>query len=293
MTASARGLDESRIQREWPEPMTAKQLDQQYPGIFDGVMLLSGAANIIMQLALPGVGYGVKESRVESGNIFRHPIKRSRTTFTYLAVAMLGTTEEKLAYRKAVNRSHAHVHSTEHSPVEYNAFDPELQLWVAACLYWGFTDTNEKLRGRWTREQKQRFYDQARPLGTTLQVRPDMWPRDLDAFEQYWQAGLQKLQIDEPVRQMLEDIARLKFLSPISQRLFGNFNLLMTAGFLPPQVREKMKFHWSDKHQQRFQRHLRLIGGFSRLLPRPIRQMPYNLIMWGFRRRLATGKPLV
>ena len=52
-----------------------------------GVGLLAGAANVIMQLASPGVGYGVMESRVESGRIDRHPIKRARTTFTYLAVA--------------------------------------------------------------------------------------------------------------------------------------------------------------------------------------------------------------
>jgi len=41
-----------------------------------GVGLLAGAANVIMQLARPGVGYGVLESRVESGRIDRHPIKR-------------------------------------------------------------------------------------------------------------------------------------------------------------------------------------------------------------------------
>lgn len=33
------------------------------------------------------MGYGVVESTVESGNVFRHPIERNRTTSTYLAVA--------------------------------------------------------------------------------------------------------------------------------------------------------------------------------------------------------------
>ena len=63
------------------------------PGIDDGMMgvaLLAGPANVIMQLARPGVGYGVMESRVESGRVDRHPIKRARTTFTYLAVAVDG-----------------------------------------------------------------------------------------------------------------------------------------------------------------------------------------------------------
>lgn len=41
-----------------------------------GVALLAGPANVIMELAMPGVGYGVLESRVESGRLDRHPIKR-------------------------------------------------------------------------------------------------------------------------------------------------------------------------------------------------------------------------
>lgn len=45
-----------------------------------GVALLAGPANVIMELAMPGVGYGVLESRVESGRLDRHPIKRARTT---------------------------------------------------------------------------------------------------------------------------------------------------------------------------------------------------------------------
>ena len=53
-----------------------------------GVGLLAGGANVVMQLSRPGVGYGVVESRVESGRIDRHPIKRARTTFTYLAVSV-------------------------------------------------------------------------------------------------------------------------------------------------------------------------------------------------------------
>src|ERR687888_431600 len=109
--------------------------------------LLAGMANVMMQLSWRPVGYGVFESPVESGSITKHPIKRSRTTFTYLAVAMLGTDEDRRAYRKAVTRVHAQVVSTDESPVSYRALDPRLQLWVAACLYYGTVDVIEKLYG--------------------------------------------------------------------------------------------------------------------------------------------------
>src|SRR5882757_2530026 len=128
-------------------------------GIDDGLMgvaLVAGPANVIMQLALPGVGYGVMESRVESGRVDLHPIKRARTTFTYLAVATKGSDEQKAAFRRAVNGAHAQVYSTEESPVAYNAFDKDLQLWVAACMYKGGVDVYRMFIGEMDHETAER-----------------------------------------------------------------------------------------------------------------------------------------
>ena len=148
-----------------------------------GVALLAGAANVIMQLARPGVGYGVSESRVESGRVDRHPIKRARTTFTYLAVATKGTTQQKAAFRHAVNGAHAQVYSTEESPVKYNAFDKDLQLWVGACLYKGGVDVYRMFIGDMDEETAERHYREGMSLGTTLQVPEEMWPADRAAFD--------------------------------------------------------------------------------------------------------------
>lgn len=90
-------------------------------------VFFAGTANTIMQLGRPEVGYGVIESKVDDGAVTKVPRKRFRTTVTYLAVALLGTDEERAAYRRAVNRQHRQVRSDEHSPVDYNAFLRELQ----------------------------------------------------------------------------------------------------------------------------------------------------------------------
>ena len=39
----------------------------------------AGPANVIMQLSWPPVGHGVVESKVDSGNLLKHPWKRART----------------------------------------------------------------------------------------------------------------------------------------------------------------------------------------------------------------------
>ncbi|MDH6287786.1 oxygenase MpaB family protein [Rhodococcus opacus] len=272
---------------------TSLEVPDRLNQVMDGAGLLAGAANIIMQLAHPGVGYGVYESQVETGQLFRHPIKRTRTTLTYLVVAARGTDEEKAAFRKGVNRAHAKVRSTPDSPVQYNAFDPELQLWVAACIYRGFEDVNRALHGDLSPAAAEFFYKEGATFGTTLQVPPEMWPEDRIAFDEYWNKALDKVSIDDTIREHVLSIARLEFLPAIVSRLFGRLNMFFTNGFLPQQFRDEMHLTWTDKDQKRFDRTLRTIGAVSRRIPVRIREFPYNLLMFDLRRRMKAGKPLV
>lgn len=282
-----------RIVTDWDAPLTPEEWDERFPGILDSIGGLAGAANIILQLARPGVGYGVVESRVHEGNVFRHPWKRARTTFSYLAIAMLGTSEEKLRYREAVNRSHAQVYSTASSPVRYHAMDPELQLWVAACLFFGVLDTQRKLRGELPRARLEELYRRCETLGTTLQVREGMWPADLAAFEAYWESQLERLSIDDTVRRYLDSLVELEMLPKPARRLGAPVLRFFTVGFLPPPLREAMHYRWSARSQRRFERVLRATDAVNRRLPRVLRQAPSILLMHELRRRMRRGKPLV
>lgn len=262
-----------------------------------GIALLAGPANVIMQLARPGVGYGVMESRVESGRVDRHPIKRARTTFTYLAVATRGSEEQKKAYRRAVNKSHAQVYSTTESPVQYNAFDKDLQLWVAACLYKGAVDIYRIFVGEMDDETADRHYRDGMSLGTTLQVPAEMWPADREAFDRYWQESLDKVHIDAAVREYLYPIAvsRLRGLrlpGPV-QRANEQLALLITTGFLPQKFRDEMHFEWNPDKQRQFDRLMDLIRFGNNLAPRFVRTFPFNVLLKDLDWRIRTGRPLV
>lgn len=252
------------------------------------VGLLAAATNVIMQLSRPQVGYGVVESKVDSGNLYKHPIKRTRTTLTYIAVATLGSEEDKQVYRKAVNRSHAQVHSGPDSPVQYNAFDKELQLWVAACLYKGFEDIALVAYGT-LGPRADTFYQQGAVLGTTLQVPRAMWPKDRAAFEQYWQDNLAKAVVDDRVREYLTGVARGTFLPWPIPVLFGPIRRLYTTGFLPPHFREQMRMPWGKRQQALFDASLRVLGLTHRLSPEFVRLLPYRVLIWDMRRRVRKG----
>jgi uncharacterized protein (DUF2236 family) len=256
---------------------------------------LAGMANVIMQLSWPGVGYGVMESKVEDGSALKHPVKRARTTYTYIAVALLGDDEDRKAFRRAVNKQHVQVRNDadSKSPVAYSAMDPRLQLWVAACLYYGTVDIYERLHGPMDDAAADALYAHCERFGTSLQVRPGMWPKDRAAFAEYWEKGLERVSIDDTIRTHLMDLIEHKYASPLVQRLMNDRNRFLTTGFLPPMFREAMRLPWTEKDQRRFDRLMRRMGALDRHMPEAVRLFPYNVLLRDVRRRVRTGRPLV
>lgn len=254
---------------------------------------LAPAANVIMQLALPPVGYGVLQSPVDSGNVYKHPFKRARTTGTYLAAAVYGTDADRALIRREVDRVHKLVRSGASSPVSYHAMNPQLQLWVAACLYRYYIDQHEFLYGPMEPAAADAIYADARTLGTTLQVRDDMWPADRVAFDEYWKRTLDELRIDEPVREHLHGVAALAFLPTPLRQLAGPLNLFATTGFLPPEFRTLMQLPWTRAHQRWFDRLMTALRLADQVIPRDVWLFGYQLYLWDMRLRERRGKPVV
>jgi uncharacterized protein (DUF2236 family) len=250
---------------------------------------LGSAANVIMQLGWPEVGYGVVESKVDSGNVMLHPWKRLRTTISYLVVALFGTEADRAAYREAVNRSHVSVRSGPDSPVRYNAFDPGLQLWVAACLYVGVRDMRLAFLGPLGDADEEALAAYCSRLGTSLQVPQDRWPADREAFEKYWADGLARVRYDEPVRRHLMAIVDLEMIPRWMRWGNASVNRLATAGFLPPEFREAIGIAWTSRDQRRFDRLVALGRIGSRLLPRWARMLPVRLQLAEVRFRIRRG----
>jgi uncharacterized protein (DUF2236 family) len=282
-------------------PAGAVDVPPEIRGSMVGLALAAGGANVVMQLARLPVGRAVAESRVETGRVDRHPIKRLRTTTAYLLIAMLGTEEERVELRRQIDRVHAAVRSRPADPVAYNAFDPELQLWVAACLYKGLEDVHQlfgpPVDGRYLDEV---LYPHAARLGTTLQVPEEMWPADRPAFEAYWKEGIARIEMDDVTRRYLRGIADLSFLvSPLGRfgrpvrPLLRPIGEVMTGGFLPPELRDELGLPWDEGRQRRFDRAARASAAVVRRLPRPLRAFPLNLYLRDSQHRLRTGRPLI
>jgi uncharacterized protein (DUF2236 family) len=181
--------------------------------------------------------------------------------------------------------------------VKYNAFDKDLQMWVAACLYKGAVDSYRTFVGEMDDETADRHYAEGISLGTTLQVPPEMWPADRAAFDAYWQKQLAEVHIDDTVREYLFPIAASRIrgvtLPGPLQRWHESFALLITTGFLPQRFRDEMQLPWDDRRQRRFDRLMGVLRVVIRLSPRVVRQFPFNVLLKDLDWRIRTGRPLV
>ncbi|KZM69985.1 hypothetical protein AWN90_05145 [Nocardia terpenica] len=272
---------------------TATKRPPRLSDALDFWQFAGAAANVAMQMARPGVGHGVVDSGVESGALMVHPWKRLRTTASYLAVAILGTEEDKRAFREAVNVAHRQVKSEPGAPVRYNAFDRDLQLWVAACLYIGFEDSYQLLHGKMNPEQAEAFYATAAPLGTTLQVPATLWPATRADFDAYWNEAAAQAIPDDKVRAYLDDLLHLRMIHWSLRILFGGLLRFLTAGFLGPWFRDHMNVPWTPTDQRRFENLFLFVGFVNRFIPRFLRFAPTHYLIRDVRRRIRNNRPLI
>lgn len=288
-----RGTTAQALAEVPPLDASADEVPAEARLLMSGLGMAAAAANVVMQLSRLPIGHGVAESKVESGRADKHPIKRTRTTLSYLVIALQGTAAERAYMRKEVNRSHRQVRSDDDSPVAYNAFDPELQLWVAACLYKGVEDILTlfyEIDGDRTLDV---VYRHGSRLATTLQVSPDRWPADRAAFEDYWADGLAQVRMDDVTRPFLLDLVNLKILPAPLRWLLAPMHRFVTTGFLPEPFRREIGLPWSDRRQRAFLRGVKVVGRIHRRLPALIREYPFNYHLWEVRRRIRRGRPIV
>ena len=261
--------------------------------LMNGLALAPAGANVVMQLSRLPVGHGVAESRVESGALMRHPIKRTRTTLGYILVALLGDDNDRATMRREVHRQHRLVRSEEDGAISYNAFDTDLQLWVAACMYRGALDAITFTYGPPSSDLLDELYLHCARFATTLQVSASEWPENRVAFEEYWASSMDLVAMDSTTRAYLRGIVSLAFLPRVLRWGIGPLHEFVTVGFLSEPFRRELGFEWSDRRQRRFERLTQTAASVHRCLPRRVREFPLNLVWWDTRRRFRSGRAFV
>ncbi|WP_022885199.1 oxygenase MpaB family protein [Glaciibacter superstes] len=240
----------------------------------ESVLIGAGGRAILLQLAHPAVGHGV----ARHSDFASRPLDRLHATLTYVYAVACGSEAEIDVIRRRVNRAHAPVHNNPHdedSGVAYNAYTPELQLWVAATLYDSAITMHERVFGPLDTELADELYVDYARLGTTLQVPIELWPADRAAFAVYWDDQLSRLRTDETTRSVALQLLHPVH-GPLLLRAAMPLGRLLTAGLLPEPLRAELKLPWTTRSARRFDRLIQLIAAVYPRLPRSVRHWPKN-----------------
>ena len=232
-------------------------------------VLFGGARALLMQAVHPLVLAGARQT----GFYERNPWKRLDRTLRLTYTMTFGTTEEALQAVQRINRVHEDIHGIDQvTGLGYDALDPDLLLWVHACLVDSQILFERLTVGKLDDEGRERYHQEQMQGAELLGLPRDRIPPTVPALSAYiegvTESGILGVNSDTmkvadlirrpprdvPWRPVLRMISRLAFATlphPIRKmygvrlgtlgraQLRGSIgSLRMIRPFLPSQIRE-------------------------------------------------------
>jgi uncharacterized protein (DUF2236 family) len=145
-------------------------------------VLFGGARAVLMQAAHPLVIAGARHT----GFYERNPWKRLQRTLLLTYAVTFGTKAEANAAADRINEVHTRIHGVDEITGQpYNALDPELLLYVHACLVDCALLFEELTVGRLDDAGRQRFHEEQMLAAEMMLVPRDMIPPTVPALRAY------------------------------------------------------------------------------------------------------------
>lgn len=249
----------------------------------EAVLIAGGGRAILLQIAHPAVGRGV----ADHSNFVARPLDRLRTTLTYVFAVTFGTEQEAEYVSKVVTAVHRKVVGPG-----YDATDPDLQLWVAATLYDTAAELHAMIFGRPDEATADRTYEQYAVLGTALQVPRSLWPADRAQFRAYWDHMVATIEVTPQARSVARDIM-VPRTAPFAIRSVAPLNRLVTAGLLPPRIRDQFGLAWDRRRELAFRTFIAGTRAVYPRIPLALREVPKEQYLRDMRRRIGGRKPVI
>jgi uncharacterized protein (DUF2236 family) len=231
----------------------------------EAVLLLGGPRALLMQVAHPAIARGV----AEHSNFQTARLQRTLRTLRSLLALIYGSAEQVEAAATAIGLAHRDVRGAG-----YDARDHGLQVWVLATII----DTALVMQERFVRPlappAAAAYYEDMKRIGCLLGLPASLLPDDLEALQRYVRVQSQTLAVSQEARTIARQIFRTwpppwLAMWPVRQ---------VTAGLLPPPLREQYGLGWGPRRR----RLLDAASAGSRLLlplvPFRLRKTPWFLM---------------
>ncbi|MGZ5354175.1 MAG: oxygenase MpaB family protein [Actinomycetota bacterium] len=148
-------------------------------------VLFGGARAVLMQAAHPLVIAGARETRFYE----RNPWRRLQRTLLLTYTLTFGTKAEADAAAEQINDVHARIHGVDEvTRLPYDALDPDLLLYVHACLIESALLFERLTIGRLDAEGRQRFHEEQMLAAEMMRVPRALIPPTIAGLRAYLRA---------------------------------------------------------------------------------------------------------
>lgn len=230
----------------------------------EALVLLAGGRALLLQLAHPAVAAGVDEH----SDYREHPIRRLWRTLDLTLRLAFGDSSGRRGAARQINDAHRTVRGEG-----YRANDPALLLWVHATLIDSALDAYERFVAPLSAAEREAYYTETKPLGALLGLPASAYPATYADFAAWWQRMLDgdELRVDERARGLCRAVLQPK-ISLLPRSLWRPL-VALTAGLLPPPIREAYELPWGSR-ERRLSARLTQVLRAARHLPAPLRCVP-------------------
>ena len=166
-------------------------------------VLFGGARAVLMQAAHPLVIAGARET----GFYERNPWRRLQRTLILTYTITFGTKDEARAAAERINEIHSRIKGVDEvTGLPYDALDPELLLYVHACLVDSALLFEELTVGKLDDAGRQRFHEEQMLAAEMVLVPRDLIPPTVPELREYLQGvyGSGLLLVDDSARKVAE-----------------------------------------------------------------------------------------
>jgi len=228
------------------------------------VLLFGGGRALLLEIAHPLVAAGV----AEHSSYRSDPFGRLQRTLEAMSAIVFRDRAAALAAARGVERAHQRVTGRLAAPAgrfgagtPYSGRDPELMLWVWATLVDTALVIYERFVGELDLAARRAYYADHRSVVRVLGVPDALVPPDWEAFRSWFDGMLASdaLAVTPAAREIAVCVLEPAAAISDARRL-----RLITAGLLPPRLREAFGLDWDDVAAARLEQLSASVRGLRR-----------------------------
>lgn len=230
------------------------------------VTVLGGLSAVLLQMAHPAIAAGVAQHSTFAEDV----AGRAMRTSSALYDLVFGPLDAATAVSRRLHGMHRRVWGRVDEGPErghvYRANDQSLMRWVAATMTMCGEAAFELFVRPLTDDERERGMREMLVANAAVGVAPESLPEARADFEAWYREELRSpaLTVGSAARRVVETLSH----APV---IYGPFDAMLAAGFLPPAWREAYGFRWGRAERRRFEAMAAGVRAATRLTPAPYR----------------------